>query len=251
MLKNVAAARAVRLLLCASTLALVFAGTPALRAQNQGQAQAAAPIVPNYDLASQWTSQRVSRLVFDTSVTPRWLETSDRFWYAYQTREGRRFYIVDPVKKAKAPLFDHAKMAAALTSITRIPYDAQHLPFTHRQLREERHRLRVQRPGAARADINTTKPPVITTEQHGGHARRRRRPGGGRRTAGAAGRRAGAAAATRGAAAQPDAPLRVRHGHGAGHAARGLQGRAAAAALGVALARRQDHRSSRATTTST
>ena len=70
------------------------------------------------------------KLVFDTSVTPRWLETSDRFWSAYQTRDGRRFYLVDPVKKAKAPLFDHAKMAAALTTITRIPYDAQHLPFS-------------------------------------------------------------------------------------------------------------------------
>jgi dipeptidyl aminopeptidase/acylaminoacyl peptidase len=85
---------------------------------------------PNYDLAADWTAQKVGRLVFDTSVTPRWLETSDRFWYAYQTREGRKFWIVDPLKKAKAPLFDHAKMAATLTSITREPYDAQHLPFT-------------------------------------------------------------------------------------------------------------------------
>src|SRR5439155_23304673 len=48
---------------------------------------------------------------------------------AYQTREGRKFYLVDPLKKAKAPLFDHAKIAATLTSITREPYDAQHLPF--------------------------------------------------------------------------------------------------------------------------
>src|SRR5262245_53525358 len=85
---------------------------------------------PNYELAADWTSQKVGRLVFDTTVTPRWLETSDRFWYAYQTREGRRFFIVDPLKKTKAPLFDHAKMAATLTSITREPYDAQHLPFT-------------------------------------------------------------------------------------------------------------------------
>ena len=68
--------------------------------------------------------------MFDTSVTPRWLEHSDRFWYAYQTREGRRFMFVDPVRKTRAPLFDHAKMAATLTSITRIPYDAQHLPFS-------------------------------------------------------------------------------------------------------------------------
>lgn len=57
---------------------------------------------PNYDLASEWTAQKVGRLVFDTSVTPRWLETSDRFWYSYQTREGRKFYLVDPLKKSKA-----------------------------------------------------------------------------------------------------------------------------------------------------
>src|SRR5436190_13805630 len=85
---------------------------------------------PNYELAADWTSQKVGKLVFDTSVTPRWLETSDRFWYAYRTREGRRFSIVDPIKKSKAPLFDHAKMAATLTSITRLPYDVQHLPFS-------------------------------------------------------------------------------------------------------------------------
>ena len=95
------------------------------------KAEPAAPPAPNYDLAAQWTSQKVGKLVFDTSVTPRWLETSDRFWYAYRTREGRRFLIVDPIKKTKAPLFDHAKMAATLTSITRLPYDAQHLPFSN------------------------------------------------------------------------------------------------------------------------
>ena len=38
--------------------------------------------------------------------------------------------LVDPIKKTKAPLFDHAKLAATLTSITRLPYDAQHLPFS-------------------------------------------------------------------------------------------------------------------------
>jgi dipeptidyl-peptidase-4 len=109
---------------CTMVLALT---APSLRAQ---KAEPASPPAPNYDLAAQWTSQKVGKLVFDTSVQPRWLETGDRFWYAYQTREGRRFTIVDPVKKTKAPLFDHAKMAATLTLITRLPYDAQHLPFS-------------------------------------------------------------------------------------------------------------------------
>jgi len=92
--------RAVRAAVGVSTLALAFAATPAIEAQ-----KAPSQITPNYDLASAWTTQRVSKLIFDTSVTPRWLETSDRFWYSFQTREGRRFYLVDPVKKTKAPLF--------------------------------------------------------------------------------------------------------------------------------------------------
>src|SRR5262245_57212254 len=94
------------------------------------RAQTGAPLRPNYALAPDWPAPNVRRLRFDTAVTPRWLETSDRFWYSYQTREGRKFYLVDPLKKAKAPLFDHARMAATLTAITREPYDAQHLPFT-------------------------------------------------------------------------------------------------------------------------
>ena len=117
-------ARALRMAFSVCLLSLA-AAAPRLQAQKPDVAAA-----PNYDLAAQWTPQKVGKLVFDTTVTPRWLESSDRFWYAYQTREGRRFMLVDPVKRTKAPLFDHAKMAATLTSITRIPYDAQHLPFS-------------------------------------------------------------------------------------------------------------------------
>lgn len=122
-----AAPRVARVGLAACTLALTVVHVPVMRAQNGA---ATAGPAPNYALAAQWMPQRVGRMVFDTSVTPRWLEHSDRFWYAYQSREGRRFYFVDPVKKTTTPLFDHAKMAATLTMMTRIPYDAQHLPFS-------------------------------------------------------------------------------------------------------------------------
>src|SRR6187455_815916 len=84
----------------------------------------------NYDLASRWTSAKVGKYVFSTAVTPHWLEFSDRFWYDYETPAGRRWTIVDPIKKTKTPLFDNAKMAAQLTRILRTPYDAQHLPIT-------------------------------------------------------------------------------------------------------------------------
>jgi dipeptidyl-peptidase 4 len=140
--------------------------TPAPPATSDGTSRPA----PNYDLAAQWTTQRVGKLVFDTSVTPRWLETSDRFWYSYQTRDGRRFSLVDPVKKTKAPLFDHARMAAALTTITRIPYDAQHLPFTQvRFIRNDAaFEFDVQVPRDA--DILTTKPRTFGTSAAGGEA---------------------------------------------------------------------------------
>ncbi len=83
---------------------------------------------PNYDLASRWTSAKVGKYVFSTAVTPHWLEFSDRFWYSFETPAGMKWWVVDPVKKTKAPLWDNAKVAAQLTRILRTPYDAQHLP---------------------------------------------------------------------------------------------------------------------------
>jgi dipeptidyl aminopeptidase/acylaminoacyl peptidase len=162
--------RAARLLLYVCVPAIAVASAPALRAQNGPRAAsqtapASSAIEPNYEAAAQWTTQRVSKLVFDTSITPRWMETSDRFWYAYQTREGRRFTIVDPIRRTKAPLFDHARMAATLTSLTRLPYDAQHLPFsTVRFVKNDTaFRFEVQVP--ADANIPPIKPPLITSEQ--------------------------------------------------------------------------------------
>jgi dipeptidyl aminopeptidase/acylaminoacyl peptidase len=94
------------------------------------QADVSTVVKPNYDLASQWTGEKVGKLLFDTSVAPRWFEGGDRFWYAFQTREGRKFYLVEPAKKSKAPLFDHAKMAATLTQMIGQPYETAHLPFS-------------------------------------------------------------------------------------------------------------------------
>ena len=83
----------------------------------------------NYELASRFTSAKVGKLVFDTAVRPHWLESGDRFWYGWQTSHGQAFYLVDPLRRTKAPVFDNAKMAAALTRIVLSPYDAEHLPI--------------------------------------------------------------------------------------------------------------------------
>ena len=117
-------------------IVVVFAAsaTP-MAAPNQSPAAIAAPAgralpKPNYDLASRWTSAKVGKYVFSTAVTPHWLEFSDRFWYSYETPAGEKWWMVDPIKKSRTPLWDNAKMAAQLTRILRTPYDAQHLPIT-------------------------------------------------------------------------------------------------------------------------
>ena len=142
-------------------LLVIAVGLATPRAENSNAPKA------NYELASEWTAQKVGRLVFDTSVNPRWLETSDRFWYAYQTREGRKFYLVDPIKKGKAPLFDHAKMAATLTAITREPYDSQHLPFTTVKFVKKDAAFQFDVQVARDADIAKPRKP-ITTDSNGG-----------------------------------------------------------------------------------
>ena len=151
--------------LALGSCALVMMLSPASGPSAQSPAVALAgpsPVVPNFDLGARWTSAKVGKLVFDTAVTPRWLQNGDRFWYSYQTRDGRRFYLVDPLKKAKAPLFDHAKMAAALTSITRQPYDAQHLPFSNIKFKND-HVFEFDVSVPRDADIATTRKKITTT----------------------------------------------------------------------------------------
>ncbi len=84
----------------------------------------------NYSLPGRFSPAKVRNLVFATSVSPHWLKHSDRFWYSYKTSNGTTFYLVDPDKEKKDPLFDNTKMAAALTRMTKDPYDAKHLPIT-------------------------------------------------------------------------------------------------------------------------
>jgi dipeptidyl aminopeptidase/acylaminoacyl peptidase len=117
-------------------LALVGALVPGFAVRHTPDAAAERSLpAPNYDLASRWTSAKVGKYVFSTSVSPNWMEFSDRFWYSYETPAGMKWWIVDPVKKTKTPIWDNAKVAAQLTRILRTPYDAQHLPIQSGNMR--------------------------------------------------------------------------------------------------------------------
>lgn len=81
----------------------------------------------NYAAAARFSPKRLEKMIFSTNVDVHWLKKSDRFWYTYETTQGKNWYIVDPAKGEKKLLFDNDKLAAAITRIVGDPFDAQHL----------------------------------------------------------------------------------------------------------------------------
>ena len=118
-----------RRLFVSTGLLALLAGS-AFAGENPPATAPVKPVKANYELAAQWIPAKVGKLVFDVNVTPHWLDSGDRFWYSFENNKGRRFWLVDPVKKSKSSVFDPVKLAAQLTTATGLPYDSQHLPIT-------------------------------------------------------------------------------------------------------------------------
>src|SRR5580704_12225148 len=111
----------------------------------------------NYEQAAQWTPAKMGKLVFDTSVTPHWLEQGDRFWYSFENSKGRKFYIVDPVKETRTFVFGSVELAAQPTTPTRTPHDPQHHPTTTNRF--------VKNDTTIQFDLNVPKDAVIPGEK--------------------------------------------------------------------------------------
>lgn len=98
----------------------------------------------NYSQASKFSPTKLEKMVFSTSVDPHWLKRSNRFWYSYQTSNGRRWYIVDPVKAEKKSMFDNDRLATLLTGIIKDPIDGQHLNIDSIQFTNDEKSIRFQ-----------------------------------------------------------------------------------------------------------
>ncbi|MFQ5680043.1 MAG: hypothetical protein ACE5HP_11370 [Gemmatimonadota bacterium] len=84
---------------------------------------------PNYRLAARFAPSKIRELIHSVSVTPRWIEDTERFWYEWETPDGKRFYLVDPRAESRVEVFDNDRLAAELTRITKDPWDGKHLPI--------------------------------------------------------------------------------------------------------------------------
>src|SRR5205085_6228538 len=112
------------------TRALVFTGLIAAAPLGAQTPQAPTPHQKaNWSLADRFNPASLRSVVLSTNVQPRWLGETDSLWYNWRDKTGSHFYLVLPDSKVKKPLFDHAKLAAALTELHKKPYDATTIPF--------------------------------------------------------------------------------------------------------------------------
>lgn len=110
----------------AAAIALIAAGAPGA-VQSQVPDAVGGPGSANYQLAARFAPYKFRDLLKSTTVTPRWIQRSDRFWYEWETSEGKSYWLVDPARGTKRQIFDNDRMAAELTRITRDPWDGQNL----------------------------------------------------------------------------------------------------------------------------
>lgn len=82
----------------------------------------------DYQRAEKVMNYNTNPLVLRAGVRGTWLP-DDRFWYRITTENGAEFVLVDPAKGTREPAFDHAKLAAALSSAAGAAYTANNLPF--------------------------------------------------------------------------------------------------------------------------
>src|SRR5437899_13038192 len=83
----------------------------------------------DYARAEKFMGYNVNPLVYH-SVRPAWLP-DERVWFRDVSADGTQFVILDPARGKREPAFDHAKLAAALTTAAKAktPYSATKLPF--------------------------------------------------------------------------------------------------------------------------
>ena len=90
----------------------------------------------DYSRAEKFLGYNTTPLMSGVTGRVTWLP-EDRFWYRNTTASGTEFVLMDAAGGSKRPVFNHAKMAAALSEAAGRKYDAGHLPFTDFELAQD------------------------------------------------------------------------------------------------------------------
>ena len=94
---------------------------------SSGLAQGKQLTTEDYAQAEKLMAYNVNPLVYHGVARAVWMDDG-RFWYRDNGPDGATYMVVDPVKRTKAPAFDHAKLAAGLAAVdSKMKVDAHHL----------------------------------------------------------------------------------------------------------------------------
>ena len=85
---------------------------------------------PDYSRAERLLGWNTSSMIAGDEVNPRWMSGGNRFWYRNKTGTGAEFVLVDPVRGTKGLLFDHNRLASAMSMANDTAYNPDKLPFS-------------------------------------------------------------------------------------------------------------------------
>jgi len=83
----------------------------------------------NFELAERFTTQKMEKMAGDLGVRANWLEYQDRFWYEFETSEGKNWFYVNAENGNKRLLFDQENLAAQLAELFNKPFNSKDLPL--------------------------------------------------------------------------------------------------------------------------
>ena len=113
---------------------MMLTGAPAVSAQGV-----------DYARAEQMLTWNTLRLMYHDQARPNWIrggERGVRFWYRVDVPGGAEFNVVDPVTGSRAPLFDPARLATAMSVAADTSYTSATLPVRNLEIGDEGRDLR-------------------------------------------------------------------------------------------------------------
>jgi len=82
----------------------------------------------DYAQAEKRLGATTAALVSGQVGRPSWLDDG-RFWYRTTAQNGASFFVIDPAKKSREPVFDQTRLAAALAAASGGRVEGNRLPF--------------------------------------------------------------------------------------------------------------------------
>lgn len=104
-----------------------FAGTCAVAIASSAAGNAQGTLA-DYQRAKD-SHSKARGLVVNALGPVNWIDESDHFWYWRSVKGGFEFILVDAANSSGNPTFDHARLAATISSASRSRYTALALPF--------------------------------------------------------------------------------------------------------------------------